>query len=588
MPQIDIRQELSRLKKTTAVEAPPPGSLDVRAELEQVRNAPPPPETDSFLGNVARSAGRQVEAIGSAIAHPVRTAKTLAVDLPLGLAEKALAPIVELDQSARGIGEDVPIETERTQLVDSIFGEFKRRYGSWQQLKHTAYTDPIGLAGDAATLVSGAGGAMKMGGVRGAAAVGRVASAIDPIQVALKTAAAPVKIAGKVVRRGAAMTSQTDPVALRQAFAVHSKDFTDAMRGRIRPEDIVDTVQNAYQELVSKRRADYESSFPRAGSISKEGALETLSEGLAEQRVRVRVRIPVDEAEDILAGTQYKIVKLSDSDDIFNLLRHKKLPGDISLPKGAKIGLDFEGSPIKGARGGESAVSFVFERTRRWKDRSLKGMDTLRRQIHNKLKQAKAEEVGAFPVDDPTRAIVNSVHQRLIDDISTYAPKYKDALRPYLESTEFLGELRELLKADKSKQTVLQKIREASKPGHPYHQSLIEALDTKAGTKLRDQVAGLTFSTLTPRHKYILAILWGIAHGLDPTKVVSMMGSLATSYAVFSPRAVGELTSLAGTASRGAGAVSRQVTAPRYRTAAYLPAPPEDRDKVIQDIKDKQ
>lgn len=121
--------------------------------------APAAPSVGGFLSNLVSSAGNVASGIGSAIMHPLNTIKTLA-------------------QGATGAAEDLGNtagftsfqNTPSQQVVGSIGTYFKSRYGGStpSQVAHnivaTAYKDPVGVALDLSTLLSGAGGALGVAG----------------------------------------------------------------------------------------------------------------------------------------------------------------------------------------------------------------------------------------------------------------------------------------------------------------------------------------------------------------------------------------------------------------------------------------
>jgi hypothetical protein len=100
------------------------------------------PSLGGFLSNTLSSAANFAGNIGNAIIHPIQTVQNLA-EIPIG-----------------GLQELGGQQNQNTQTFDNVVNYFKQRYGSVNDLLHTAYTDPVGLAADvSAALGVGAGAA---------------------------------------------------------------------------------------------------------------------------------------------------------------------------------------------------------------------------------------------------------------------------------------------------------------------------------------------------------------------------------------------------------------------------------------------
>lgn len=139
-----------------------------------------------FLKHVASSAGRFGGDVASSILHPGQTLEGV-TGLLQGMAEKSgVAP------GANGVS--------HAPYVDGLVDLYKKRYGSWDAIKNSLYTDPVGVAADLATLADGAGmvakgvslgaDAAKLG--RAASIAGKVADTAGVVGDALN----PLKAAG--------------------------------------------------------------------------------------------------------------------------------------------------------------------------------------------------------------------------------------------------------------------------------------------------------------------------------------------------------------------------------------------------------
>jgi hypothetical protein len=70
------------------------------------------------------------------------------------------------------VSKAIPGHQQSEETFDAVFQDLKNRYGGWDAVKQTAYTDPVGFAADVASVLTGVGGAVKGGAkVAGEAAV---------------------------------------------------------------------------------------------------------------------------------------------------------------------------------------------------------------------------------------------------------------------------------------------------------------------------------------------------------------------------------------------------------------------------------
>lgn len=134
-----------------------------------------------FAVNILKSGGRLVRDFGTAVMNPIDTAK--------GLGKAALGGGINAIESIAGDEQlfNNPLGSE--DVASSIGQMYVERYGGLENLKKTAYEDPIGLLSDVATVVTGV-----AGGIKGAATLAGKATG-----VATNTAT-KLGTAGRVVR----------------------------------------------------------------------------------------------------------------------------------------------------------------------------------------------------------------------------------------------------------------------------------------------------------------------------------------------------------------------------------------------------
>ena len=152
-----------------------------------------------FIGNVAKSAVNNVAGIGSALLHPIQTAK--------GIGNTALGAAQLL----------VPGEQGSEQYARDLGNFYKQRYGGLSNIGETLYNDPVGVALDASTLLGGAGALAKGAGsvskVGGLSKLGRglsrAGSLADPFQL-------PGRAMGKMIpKAGRAIETQARDFSIR-------------------------------------------------------------------------------------------------------------------------------------------------------------------------------------------------------------------------------------------------------------------------------------------------------------------------------------------------------------------------------------
>lgn len=151
------------------------------AELQAIAGGPTKPLTaietaTAAVKNTPASAGRLVGDLVQTVIHPIDTAK--------GLGNLATGAVQML----------IPGEQGKEQIARNVGKFYKDRYGGLEQFKNTLANDPVGMVGDAATLLSAGGGALraagKVGGLTQFAKAGETLSkagaAIEPIGVAIR------------------------------------------------------------------------------------------------------------------------------------------------------------------------------------------------------------------------------------------------------------------------------------------------------------------------------------------------------------------------------------------------------------------
>lgn len=126
------------------------------------------------ISNIPESALQFGKDLAFPFLHPIQTGKGL-YTLGSGLVQKA-----------------IPGEQGNEWAANAMGQAMKDRYGGLEEIKNTLATDPVGMLGDAAALVSGGGTAVRGAGLASKSSklanvgknISRAAGAIDPINIA--------------------------------------------------------------------------------------------------------------------------------------------------------------------------------------------------------------------------------------------------------------------------------------------------------------------------------------------------------------------------------------------------------------------
>jgi hypothetical protein len=133
-----------------------------QVDTSQIATPGGPPSIGGFGSNVLSSGANFLGNLGNAALHPIQTIQ--------GIGSAAVGGLQELGGQ----------QNTNTAAFDNLASYFKNRYGSVQDLAHTAYTDPVGLAADLSSVLGVAGGAVG--------AAGKVADLADAGNAASKAA----------------------------------------------------------------------------------------------------------------------------------------------------------------------------------------------------------------------------------------------------------------------------------------------------------------------------------------------------------------------------------------------------------------
>ncbi len=501
--------------------------------------AEPQPATGADLswsdvpGQALKNFGPSLKQFGSDLVHPImhplETGKAMA---DLGLLGPAAAAATPAEDSEKAF---------------SALGQFlKNRYGSSDALKHTLATDPVGVASDLATVLSGG----EMAAARAPGIVGKVGKvagtvgrAVDPLSLPIKS----MEIAGK----GAAqviggLATHTGAEPIKTAFRAGAEGgqageaFRDSMRGNVPMDDVVNEARAAVAKIRQERGQDYRTN-----------------------------KALVDQDKTVL-----------DFDKV-----------DDALAEASAVGT-FKGQSLSPSTQGIRQQ--IGEAVRDWKAldpadfHTVEGMDALKRKIGD-IRDGTEPGTRA-------RLVADQVYNAIKGTIESQAPGYAKVMKGYEEATKQIKEIEKTLSLNPnaSIDTALRKLqsvmRDNVNTNYGQRRKLAEFLVQAGAPHLMERLAGQAMSQWTPRGLAkllggeilakggmgLIGAGAGAAAGLGPA-----LGAAAT-LPTMSPRIVGEAAHAAG---RVYGAVPGRAAARTSFQTGRAAGQLEPREMVRQDAK---
>lgn len=227
------------------------------------------------VGNAPKSAFMLAKDVWTAVTNPIDTAKTvttLVKGLGGKIGETALEKtdfgqsLLEKMNETRIVQGQQPLQrdengklqaqtTEEIEMVNQVGNYFKERYGSWDKFKIAAVEDPVGVMGDIASVVSGAGLIVKQAGnvsrVSRLADAGqniqRAGSALEPVTAIPRVVSATTGAAGRTLPGRIVSEAAPTPGRFAEGEIVKALDLT---QGDVRR--ISETTGNDVADFVSR------------------------------------------------------------------------------------------------------------------------------------------------------------------------------------------------------------------------------------------------------------------------------------------------------------------------------------------------
>lgn len=498
------------------------------------------------VGNLPSSMIKFIENLGTAVIHPIRTVE--------GLGRAAIGAGEAIGNKIRHATDPYApdfIPDKNEEAFNNLKEALYTRYGNIDNLQRSSVNDPFGIGSDVFAILSGGGaladtftGASKTNSAINAA--NKVATAEEaagiPAKVGVTGAidSAIPKVASIVTKPVSKLVSGTGKLATQilgaetgagassvesayNAGKTDSTAFTDAMRGKTNAEDVVQTAQDAVQNITDARRSDYVEKLKGISQNTKSMDITPIKDSVTKGLENFGVKINKD-------GT-----------------------------------LDFSRSSIANNGSARADIQGVYDTVKNWGtqagDRTPIGIDTLKKQLGD-----------FYSPSGSARAFVQSVKSTVSKILKDQVSGYSDMTKAYEQSSNLLDDIKSATgvggraKVD----TVFTKLTNAMKNDNQLRLEIIGQM-TEAGdqAQLIDKIAGVNMKSFIPRGMVgkglDIGAIYGLFKGILSVKAIPLI--LSTS-----PRVVGEFVRTLGIGAKYANKLSEMINAASKLVPNVTPA----------------
>lgn len=290
-------------------------------------DTPQAPSIGGFVGNVVQSGANFLGNTADALLHPIDTIQNIG-----GTAVGAL-------QELGGQTND------NTAKFDNLKNYFVQKYGGLDNIEHSLYTDPIGVAADVSAALGIGGGLLgvvskgaKLAGVADTANVaGRTGEALgvashltNPLTLPLKGAGALLSSGGGVLKNIGSQFTEISPKGM-QDIIDHPQDYSPSAISKTSRIAVAKQVEEALQSKIAEKAetgsgyAPYKET-PTAIKVAPD-ALDTI----------IRTAAKVDIADGVIKPSSTSAVRttaeLSKLQGVYNLYKPDFLKGTMTSEK---------------------------------------------------------------------------------------------------------------------------------------------------------------------------------------------------------------------------------------------------------------
>ena len=470
-----------------AVEGADPNAIPVGGAIRPLGEA---------IKNIPSSGWNAAKDIYQTVRHPVETAENIG---KIGL----------------GVGQELGLKEgdEYKKYPEAVAQFFKDRYGSFDKAVKTFEKDPVGVAMDLSTVLSGGETALarapgivgKVGEVAGAAS-----RAVDPVRAAGAVAAPVAKGVGEVAAKVSGdLLTRTGPEAVRLAATSGyeggeaGKSFREHLGEAAPREEVVKEARTAVGNMRRERGQEYRSGMH---DISKDKTILSFNE------------IDKGIADAEMVGT---------------------FKGELTNEAAAKV---------------REAIKVDVEH---WKNLQAsefwtpEGFDALKKKVGEYYEKTEA--------GTPARKVVDDIYNEVKNSIVKQAPEYAKIMKGYDEASEQIKQIEQTLtgKKDANIDTSLRKLqstlRDNVNTNYGQRRELAKYLVESGAPHLMEKLAGQALSSWFPRGLGKSAMV-GEAGGAGLAAALShplVAAGLATGAAASSPKLAGQVAHTGGRVARG-------------------------------------
>lgn len=459
----------------------------------------------------------------------VVTAVTSPIDTLTGLAELTMGVFQNLTpldlQKSFGASPD---DVKRTKEMANAVGQFyKDRYGSIEGAKRAFAQDPAGVLADASTVFGVGAAATPVKLAKTTSTLKTAASAVDPLNLAIKGSVAATKFGANRLADVLGTTTGAGSTAIKEAAKAgviggeRAKTFKDNLRGLAEMSDALDAAKANLAKMQADKQAMYRSNMEiiKNDATVLDFADVDLALNNAQKLVSYKGQVKNESAAAKLAEAQKRVDEWKALD-----------PAEFHTPE---------------------------------------GMDALKQSIGDILESIPFEQKAA-------RAAVGDVYAKIKKTIAKQAPSYEKVMRNYTTASESIREIERALSLGKkaSVDTAMRKLqslmRDNVNTNYGQRAKLAKQLEEAGGQDFMPALAGQALQSFTPR---------GIQQGVSPLTSIGAysVGGLpaaAASAATSSPRLVGEAAYLSGLLARyptkGVEAIKKRIPEADYRLLGNL------------------
>lgn len=502
---------LLRSGQPTPSQAGMGGNITAETFRKVLKNAPQP-EGLSWLDvpvqaitNIPKSGYEFGKGMYEAVTSPVESVKSL-LDVGAGtlrnITPRQIVNFIEQFEAN-------PEAAQRASDVASQLGKFyKDRYGSSEGFKQALANDPVGVAADVSTLLTGTGAAL-----RPAQTVGPVAK----LSAALRTAGdvtnpllATTKGAEKIVSPTLGLMTGTSAETVRQAGKAgfqaaydRTSPFLEQLRGQGVMTQPLDDARHNLSVMRQNRSAAYRSGMVDITNDKSILDFKDIDNALNKTKAQIQFKGKVkDENAQVLHD---RLLKEVDGWKAEN-------PAEFHTPE---------------------------------------GLDALKQRIGNIVDEVPFQQRNAVRVG-------KDVYDAVKNTIAKQAPKYAEVMKDYSQASEQITEIERALSLGNraSADTAMRKLQSLNRnnvyTNYGNRLNLAQTLEAEGGKPFISALAGQSLSSPTAR---------GLAGGVE---ALTMLGGLynpayLASIPFQTPRIVGEAAYAGGRAARPVVDISRQL-----------------------------